>query len=156
MELKEALAAKAAPVEAALREYLTVREPAQLYRAMAHIPLAGGKRLRPVMALLACELVGGDSAAVVTGVLGKTHPGSGGLVKFAPDSEVDFGSQCVARTSRNIFRETVENSVEVPLVIHRLAHPAVSIGEVRPLEEIRGSLPIEFIVVERLKISIPS
>ncbi len=65
MELKEALAAKAAPVEAALREYLTVREPAQLYRAMAHIPLAGGKRLRPVMALLACELVGGDSAKAV-------------------------------------------------------------------------------------------
>ena len=65
MELKEALAAKAAPVEAALREYLTVREPEQLYRAMAHIPLAGGKRLRPVMALLACELVGGDSAKAV-------------------------------------------------------------------------------------------
>ena len=65
MELKVALAAKAAPVEAALREYLKVREPEQLYRAMAHIPLAGGKRLRPVMALLACELVGGDSAKAV-------------------------------------------------------------------------------------------
>ena len=65
MELKAALAAKAAPVEAALREYLKVREPEQLYRAMAHIPLAGGKRLRPVMALLACELVGGDSAKAV-------------------------------------------------------------------------------------------
>ena len=65
MELKEALAAKAVPVEAALREYLAVREPEQLYRAMAHIPLAGGKRLRPVMALLACELVGGDSAKAV-------------------------------------------------------------------------------------------
>jgi len=65
MELKAALAAKAAPVEAALREYLKVREPEQLYRAMAHIPLAGGKRLRPVMALLVCEMVGGDSAKAV-------------------------------------------------------------------------------------------
>ena len=65
MELKVALAARAAPVEAALREYLQVRPPENLYRAMAHIPLAGGKRLRPVMALLACELVGGDSAKAV-------------------------------------------------------------------------------------------
>ena len=54
MELKEALAAKAVPVEAALREYQAVREPEQLYRAMAHIPLAGGKRLRPMCLLEEC------------------------------------------------------------------------------------------------------
>jgi len=65
MDLKATLRERAAPVEAALREYLREREPVRLYRAMAHIPLAGGKRLRPVMALLACELVGGNAADAV-------------------------------------------------------------------------------------------
>ena len=32
---------------------------------MAHIPLAGGKRLRPVMAQLTCEMVGGDASKAI-------------------------------------------------------------------------------------------
>ena len=59
MNLKDKLSIKAEPVEKALAKYLKIKEPKKLYEAMAHIPLSGGKRLRPVMALLACELVGG-------------------------------------------------------------------------------------------------
>ena len=36
-----------------------------VYDATAHIPLAGGKRLRPVMALITCEMVGGDSEKAI-------------------------------------------------------------------------------------------
>ena len=61
MNLKEKLAIKAKPINKALEEYLKVREPEKLYKASAHIPLAGGKRLRPVMAMITCEMVGGDS-----------------------------------------------------------------------------------------------
>ncbi|MAO99633.1 MAG: geranylgeranyl pyrophosphate synthase [Euryarchaeota archaeon] len=60
MNIKEKLAIKAKDVEKALHDYLVVREPKKLYEAMAHIPLAGGKRLRPIMAQLTCEMVGGD------------------------------------------------------------------------------------------------
>ena len=52
MNLKEKIAEKAKPVEKALEDYLRIREPKKLYEATAHIPMAGGKRLRPVMALI--------------------------------------------------------------------------------------------------------
>ena len=61
MNLNEKIAEKAKPVEIALAKYLKIREPQKLYKAAAHIPLAGGKRLRPVMALITCEMVGGNS-----------------------------------------------------------------------------------------------
>ena len=65
MSLKKKIAVKAEPIEKALREYLKIREPRKLYDATAHIPLAGGKRLRPVMALITCEMVGGDSEKAI-------------------------------------------------------------------------------------------
>ena len=65
MTLKKKIAVKAEPIEKALREYLKIREPRKLYDATAHIPLAGGKRLRPVMALITCEMVGGDSEKAI-------------------------------------------------------------------------------------------
>jgi geranylgeranyl diphosphate synthase type I len=63
--VKVKLAEKAKDVEKALHEYLAIREPKKLYEAMAHIPLAGGKRLRPVMAQLTCEMVGGDGKKAI-------------------------------------------------------------------------------------------
>ena len=65
MNLKEKIAEKARPIEQALVKYLRIREPEKLYKATAHIPLAGGKRLRPVMALITCEMVGGDSEKAI-------------------------------------------------------------------------------------------
>ena len=63
--MKVKLAEKAKDVEKALHDYLVIREPKKLYEAMAHIPLAGGKRLRPVMAQLTCEMVGGDGKKAI-------------------------------------------------------------------------------------------
>ncbi|OIR20398.1 MAG: hypothetical protein BEU04_00940 [Marine Group III euryarchaeote CG-Bathy1] len=60
MNLKEILKERGVPVENALKKYLSVRKPEKLYEAMGHIPLAGGKRLRPIMAALTCEIVGGE------------------------------------------------------------------------------------------------
>ena len=65
MSVKVKLAEKAKDVEKALRDYLVIRKPKKLYEAMAHIPLAGGKRLRPVMAQLTCEMVGGDGKKAI-------------------------------------------------------------------------------------------
>ena len=65
MNLKEKIAIRAKPIDEALQNYLKIREPTKLYEASAHIPLAGGKRLRPVMALITCDMVGGDSQKAV-------------------------------------------------------------------------------------------
>ena len=65
MNLKEKLAVKAKPINKALENYLKIREPKKLYKASAHIPLAGGKRLRPVMAMITCDMVGGNSKKAI-------------------------------------------------------------------------------------------
>ena len=65
MNLKEKIAIRAKPIDKTLQHYLKVREPTKLYEASAHIPLAGGKRLRPVMALITCDMVGGDSEKAI-------------------------------------------------------------------------------------------
>jgi geranylgeranyl diphosphate synthase type I len=65
MNLKEKIAIRAKPIDKTLQKYLKIREPTKLYEASAHIPLAGGKRLRPVMALITCDMVGGDSEKAI-------------------------------------------------------------------------------------------
>ena len=57
MSIKIKLAEKAKDVEKVLNYFLYIREPKKLYEAMAHIPLAGGKRLRPLMAQLTLSLI---------------------------------------------------------------------------------------------------
>lgn len=58
-------------VEAALAKYLTEAGelggecPSRLREAMSYSLLAGGKRLRPVLVLMACEACGGDSEAAL-------------------------------------------------------------------------------------------
>jgi geranylgeranyl diphosphate synthase, type II len=49
-------------VEAALDSSLTISRPAKIYEAMRYSLLAGGKRLRPILCLAACELFGGSLA----------------------------------------------------------------------------------------------
>ena len=43
-----------------LRKSLKNGQPINLYNAARHLPLAGGKRLRPCISLLTCEAVGGN------------------------------------------------------------------------------------------------
>lgn len=50
-----------ARVEAALDASLSPERPESLREAMRYSLLAGGKRLRPILCLAACELAGGDS-----------------------------------------------------------------------------------------------
>ena len=49
-------------VESALDGSLGPERPESLREAMRYSLLAGGKRLRPILCLAACELAGGDSA----------------------------------------------------------------------------------------------
>ncbi|HEC76373.1 MAG TPA: polyprenyl synthetase family protein [Thermoplasmatales archaeon] len=47
-------------VEKAIENYLYEKEPPMLYDAVKYLPYAGGKRLRPIIACLSCEAVGGE------------------------------------------------------------------------------------------------
>ncbi|MCM1984264.1 geranylgeranyl diphosphate synthase CrtE [Lyngbya confervoides] len=57
--LKDYLAHRQALVEAKLNESLPVAYPEKIYESMRYSLLAGGKRLRPILCLATCELLGG-------------------------------------------------------------------------------------------------
>ena len=61
-DLANYLQTKKVAVEAALDQSLAIARPEKIYEAMRYSLLAGGKRLRPILCIAACELCGGDQA----------------------------------------------------------------------------------------------
>nr|6SXL_B Chain B, Geranylgeranyl pyrophosphate synthase [Picosynechococcus sp. PCC 7002] len=60
--LAQYLQAQKTIVETALDQSLVITEPVTIYEAMRYSLLAGGKRLRPILCLAACEMLGGTAA----------------------------------------------------------------------------------------------
>ncbi|MFH1101630.1 MAG: polyprenyl synthetase family protein [Methanobacteriota archaeon] len=59
MDFEAVLNEQAKIFDRALSGNLSHHEPKIIYDAIRYIPLSGGKRLRPIMAMLSCEAVGG-------------------------------------------------------------------------------------------------
>ena len=57
MDLENTLTDLAKIFDRALNGNLSHREPRIFYDALRWIPLSGGKRLRPIITMLACEAV---------------------------------------------------------------------------------------------------
>ncbi|KAL1560529.1 Geranylgeranyl pyrophosphate synthase [Salvia divinorum] len=64
-DFKRYMEEKAAQVERALDASVPLREPRLVHEAMRYSLLAGGKRVRPILCLAACELVGGSEHAAM-------------------------------------------------------------------------------------------
>lgn len=62
MDLKQYLKDRCATIDRALDRYLSPEDelPSSLHAAMRYSIFAGGKRIRPILVLAACEAVGGD------------------------------------------------------------------------------------------------
>lgn len=60
-DLKSYLGERSRQVEAAIEASLPVVYPEQIYEAMRYSLLAGGKRLRPILCLATCEMLGADT-----------------------------------------------------------------------------------------------
>ncbi len=60
--LEHYLKAKKELVESALDQSVVLAEPATIYEAMRYSLLAGGKRIRPILCLASCEMLGGSQA----------------------------------------------------------------------------------------------
>jgi len=65
MDIKEELTKRADFFNGQLEKFLKNGSPEKLYDAARHLPFAGGKRLRPCMAMLSCEAVEGDIINVI-------------------------------------------------------------------------------------------
>lgn len=59
--LDQYLKEKKTLVEIALDQSVAIAEPVTIYEAMRYSLLAGGKRLRPILCLAACEMLGGTA-----------------------------------------------------------------------------------------------
>eukprot|EP00894_Picocystis_sp_ML_P000478 jgi/Pico_ML_1/50995/g2103.t1 len=64
-DFKAYMVQKAQQVEVALEKSVPVQHPELIHQAMRYSLLAGGKRIRPVLSIAACELVGGEAEAVM-------------------------------------------------------------------------------------------
>lgn len=60
MDAKEYLKKKSAEMDGAIKSYIADEEPMNLIESSRQYPYAGGKRMRPAMALACCGAVGGD------------------------------------------------------------------------------------------------
>ena len=65
MDLEQELLKRADIFNEELKQYLKDGSPKMLYDAVRHLPLAGGKRLRPCISMLSCEAVSGDGKQVI-------------------------------------------------------------------------------------------
>ena len=65
MDLKQELKKRADFFDKQLEKFLYNGTPEILYDAARHLPFAGGKRFRPVLAFLSCEAVKGDVVKVI-------------------------------------------------------------------------------------------
>jgi farnesyl diphosphate synthase len=64
-DLDQWMSSELAAVETALARWVTADSPAGLGQAMRYGVLDGGKRLRPLLVLAACDAVGGNAAAAL-------------------------------------------------------------------------------------------
>ena len=60
MDLTSEITKRVTIFESYWHHLLPARDPQRLYEAVRHLPLGGGKRMRPVIAMLACESVFGE------------------------------------------------------------------------------------------------
>ncbi|OYT57606.1 geranylgeranyl pyrophosphate synthase [Euryarchaeota archaeon ex4484_162] len=65
MNIRNELEKRADIFNKEMKKYLKTGTPKRLYDAAKHLPLAGGKRLRPCVAMLSCESVSGDVQRVM-------------------------------------------------------------------------------------------
>jgi geranylgeranyl diphosphate synthase type I len=66
MDLKEELKKRREFFNIQLEKFLTNGTPENLYNAVRHLPIAGGKRLRPCTAMISCEAVKGDIRNIIS------------------------------------------------------------------------------------------
>lgn len=64
-EFKKYMFSKANAINEALDKCVSLRHPEKIHEAMRYSLLAGGKRVRPILCIASCELVGGSEESVM-------------------------------------------------------------------------------------------
>lgn len=129
---------KANRVNQALDAAIPVREPQKIYDAMRYSLLAGGKRVRPILCIAACELVGGqeDMAMPAACALEMVH-----TMSLIHDDLPSMDNDDLRRgkpTNHKVFGEDVAVLAGDALLSFSFEHIAVSTVGVPPARVVRA------------------
>ncbi|GLU13686.1 hypothetical protein SLE2022_303030 [Rubroshorea leprosula] len=123
---------KANSVNQALKAVVPLREPLKIHEAMRYSLLAGGKRVRPILCIAACELVGGRESMAV--------PAACALEMIHTMSLIHDDMPCMDNddlrrgkpTNHKVFGEDVAVLAGDALLVYAFEHMAASTVGVTP------------------------
>ncbi|OIW09727.1 hypothetical protein TanjilG_09400 [Lupinus angustifolius] len=129
---------KACSVNKALDDAVLLREPQKIHEAMRYSLLAGGKRVRPVLCVAACELVGGREAMAM--------PAACSIEMIHTMSLIHDDLPCMDNddlrrgkpTNHKVFGEDVALLAGDALLAFAFEHIAVSTADVSPGRIVRA------------------
>ncbi|KAJ6402454.1 hypothetical protein OIU84_014532 [Salix udensis] len=98
-DFKEYMIAKANRVNKALDEAIPLQHPQKIHEAMRYSLLAGGKRVRPILCIASCELVGGDEGLAMPAAF------------LAGDALLSLAFEHVARNTKNVSSGRVVQAI---------------------------------------------
>ncbi|CAL0330753.1 unnamed protein product [Lupinus luteus] len=130
---------KARSVNQALNDAVLLREPQKIHEAMRYSLLAGGKRVRPVLCIAACELVGGNESTAM--------PAACSIEMIHTMSLIHDDLPCMDNddlrrgkpTNHKVFGEDIAVLAGDALLAFAFEHIAVSTSGVSP-ERILGAI----------------
>ena len=127
-------------VEARLETVIDGVEPAELSDSLAHVALAGGKRVRPAVTILACEAFGGDPEDAVDFAAGIEFVHNASLViddiidrsevrRGTPAAWAEFGYGPAIIASDGLLGEAFALFSAEPRAMRTVAEAMVELGE---------------------------
>nr|ALD84326.1 geranyl diphosphate synthase [Morus alba] len=129
---------KANSVNQALDDAVSLREPQTIHEAMRYSLLAGGKRVRPVLCLTACELVGGDESVAMPAALAVEMIHTMSLIHDDLPCMDNDDLRRGKPTNHKVFGEDVAVLAGDALLAFAFEHIAVSTAGVTPSRIVRA------------------
>jgi geranylgeranyl diphosphate synthase type I len=127
-------------VQSRLVDVLGSVEPPELRDELEHVTLSGGKRVRPVVAVLACEAAGGETEDALDYAVGVELVHNASLVvddiidesevrRGTPSAWVEFGYGPAVVSSDGLIGEALELFKEDPAAMQAITDALVELGE---------------------------
>lgn len=135
---KSYMVEKARTVNQALDDAVSLREPQKIHEAMRYSLLAGGKRVRPVLCIAACELVGGTESMAMPAACSVEMIHTMSLIHDDLPCMDDDDLRRGKPTNHKVFGEDVAVLAGDALLAFAFEHVAVSTAGVPPGRMVRA------------------
>ncbi|MEF8774457.1 MAG: polyprenyl synthetase family protein [Halobacteriales archaeon] len=150
-------------VQSRLTALLAEVEPPELREELEHVTLSGGKRVRPVVAVLVCEAAGGDAEDALDYAVGVELVHNASLVvddiidesevrRGKPSAWAAFGHGPAVVSSDGLLAEALEQFKNEPEAMQAITEALVELGEGEAIELLeRPKTEAEYMELARRK-----